>query len=79
MNLPLRQAWIGSLVEKKLMMNAIALYVTAFNLARILGPAAAGFIMDRIGVGACYLINAGLFFCALFGLFFVSPVVSDTR
>lgn len=78
-NLPLRQAWISSLVDRDMVVNAVALYVTAFNLARVAGPAAAGFMMDGVGLGGCYLINAGLFFCALVGLAFVRPVAPERK
>ena len=70
-NLPLRQAWISSLVAEEMVVNAVALYSAAFNLARILGPAAAGFLMEGLGLGCCYALNAGLFLCALLGLAFV--------
>lgn len=70
-NLPLRQVWISSLVRKDLLVNAVGLYSLAFNLARIVGPAAAGFLMDGYGLGCCYLINAVLFLCALIGIAFV--------
>jgi MFS family permease len=70
-NLPLRQAWISSLVAEEMVVNAVALYSAAFNLARILGPAATGFLMEGLGLGCCYALNAGLFLCALLGLAFV--------
>src|SRR5699024_11088850 len=70
-NLPLRQAWISSLVAGEMVVNAVALYSAAFNLARILGPAAASFLMEGLGLGCCYALNAGLFLCALLGLAFV--------
>ena len=50
-NLPLRQAWISSLVAEEMVVNAVALYSAAFNLARILGPAATGFLMEGLGLG----------------------------
>ena len=76
-NLPLRQAWISSLVPRDLMVNAVALYSSAFNLARIVGPAVAGFVMNGLGLGFCYAMNAALFTVALIGLTFVHPIYSD--
>jgi MFS family permease len=43
--------------EKSLLANAVALNSTAFNLARMIGPALAGFIVKRWGEGVCFIIN----------------------
>lgn len=43
--------------EKSMLANAVALNSTAFNLARMIGPALAGFIVKRWGEGVCFIIN----------------------
>jgi MFS family permease len=53
-----RQAMMSEIVpEKDDLPNAIALYSSAFNVARLLGPALAGFILSTIGEQACFFIN----------------------
>ena len=39
---PTRQALIAEIVDREDLMNAIALSSSAFNLARVIGPAIAG-------------------------------------
>jgi MFS family permease len=57
-DLPARQAFLGEVVSKGDITNAIALNSTAFNGARIIGPLIAGFIISHIGIPACFYINA---------------------
>ncbi len=64
-DMPARQTFVVELVEKKDEKgNAIALNSMMFNLARILGPSAAGFIIAGFGEGVCFLLN-GLSFLAV--------------
>ncbi|HHT62933.1 MAG: MFS transporter [Bacillota bacterium] len=70
-NLPLRHVFINELVDKEDLMNAVALYSTAFNFARIVGPALAGFVMAGLGIGICYLINSATFLIVVASLFFI--------
>ena len=71
-------------------MNAVALYSTAFNFARIVGPAIAGFMMAGFGIGVCYLFNSCAFLSVVCGLFLIKKqgdihqrvshtVISDIR
>lgn len=69
-----RQAMIIELVGRESLPNALALQSTAFNLARILGPAlAAPFIvlLGNQGEGWAFLGNGVSYLCILFGLFFM--------
>lgn len=53
-----RQAMMAEIVpDKDDLPNAIALNSSAFNIARLLGPAFAGFILSTIGEFACFFIN----------------------
>lgn len=54
---PARQAFVGELVEEKDLANAVALNSTSFNGARLVGPAAAGFLIAGVGIGWAFLLN----------------------
>jgi MFS family permease len=54
---PARQAFVGELVEEKDLANAVALNSTSFNGARLVGPAAAGFLIAGVGIGWAFLVN----------------------
>jgi len=57
-DMPTRQALVVSFVERRDHLgNAIALNSSLFNLARLVGPALAGFVIASFGAGACYLID----------------------
>lgn len=58
LDFPARQAMVGELVGKDLVMNAVALNSSLFNAARIVGPALAGLIMGAWGIGWCFALNA---------------------
>ena len=73
---PTRQSFIIELVGKRDLMNAIVLNSTAFNGARIVGPAVAGFAIDHLGMAPCFLINAASFLAVICGL--LSLRVDDT-
>jgi MFS family permease len=49
--------------------NAIALYSSTFNVARLLGPALAGFILSTVGEDACFFINFLSYIMVLLCLF----------
>jgi len=56
---PARQTLTYQLVEdKSLVDNVIALNSVTFNLARLIGPAIAGFIIAAWGPGVCFTIDA---------------------
>jgi predicted MFS family arabinose efflux permease len=60
-DLPVRQAFVVELAGRADVTSAVALNSAAFNVARIAGPAAAGFLIARAGVAPAYFINAGAF------------------
>lgn len=67
-DIPLRQSFIVDMVGKDDLMNAIAINTSVFNGARVLGPAAAGFLIGPLGVGACFFINGVSYLAVLAGL-----------
>jgi MFS family permease len=65
-DLPMRQAFIVELVGRADVGNAVALNSTAFNVARIIGPAFGGLAIAAVGIAWCFLLN-GLSFIAVIG------------
>jgi MFS family permease len=58
-DMPTRQSFLVEMVEeKKDLGNAIAINSSMVNLARLLGPSAAGLLIAAFGEGTCFLINA---------------------
>jgi MFS family permease len=60
---PARQTFVGELVERKDLPNAVALNSASFNGARLIGPAVAGLSVAAFGSGWVFLLN-GLSFAA---------------
>ena len=61
LNGPARQAIVADLVERDDMMNAVALHNMVNQTGQIIGPAAAGGIIELAGIGPTLLVNAGLY------------------
>lgn len=67
-DIPARQSFVADVVEREDLPNAIGLYSSAFNGARVIGPALAGLLVAAVGEGWCFLINALSFVPVLIGL-----------
>jgi len=67
-DLPVRQAFVVELAGRADVTSAVALNSAAFNVARIVGPAAAGLLIARAGVAPAYFINAGAFVVVIVAL-----------
>jgi len=67
-DIPARQAFIVDLAGKDDLMNAIALNSSAFNAARVIGPAVAGVLIGALGVGACFFLNGVSYLAVIAGL-----------
>ncbi|TXK19023.1 MFS transporter [Homoserinibacter sp. GY 40078] len=65
---PARQAFVGELVDGRLLANAVALNAASFNGARLIGPAVAGILVAAVGSGWVFIINAGTFVAMLAAL-----------
>ena len=61
MNQPVRTSIIPELVGKDRMLNAITLNSMAINGTRFIGPAAVAFLIGWQGVGAAYIVSAGMY------------------
>ncbi len=57
-DVPTRQAFTIEMVGREDLRNAIALNSVMFNLARIIGPGAAGLLVALAGEGVCFALNA---------------------
>jgi MFS family permease len=64
LDMPARQSFIVEMTSKDDLTNAIALNSATFNGARMVGPAVAGFLVDRFGVAPAFGVN-GLSFVAV--------------
>jgi MFS family permease len=67
-DVPARQSLQVELVGKDDLLDAIALNSSGFNLARIIGPAIAAFIIARAGLAWCFGVNAVSYLAVLIGL-----------
>ena len=66
--IPTRQAFVPSLVDRDDIPNAVALNSILFNCCRLAGPALAGVVIAQVGEGWCLLANAALFAPVLISL-----------
>ncbi len=57
-DVPTRQAFTIDMVGREDLRNAISLNSVMFNLARIIGPTAAGLLVAVAGEGVCFAINS---------------------
>ena len=57
----MRSTFISELVPKESLPNAVGLNSTAFNIARLIGPAVAGVLIAAVGPGWVFVINFGIF------------------
>src|SRR6201985_1300469 len=58
-DVPARQSLVYDMVDDKSdLPNALALNSSMVNLSRIIGPAIAGIVLETLGDGACFLLNA---------------------
>ncbi|MGK0222091.1 MAG: MFS family permease [Limisphaerales bacterium] len=92
LSIPARTAFIPELVGERLMFNAMAFNTAAWNLARILGPALAGFMIamfaggdttSEFGVGLVYIVLSVLYFVSSLTVLLIkhdgNPTPRDTQ
>jgi len=62
-NMPSRQAFIGQLVSRNRLMNAVALNNAGMNFCRVIGPSIAGALIavPFVGAGGVYVIMAAMY------------------
>lgn len=73
-DMPIRQSFFSELVEKKDLVNAIALNSAIVNVARIIGPALSGLLIVYFGAAFCFLLNGVSFIAVLIGLIMIKPI-----
>ena len=68
-DVPARQSMVHHMVDNKEdLPNAIALNSSMANLARMIGPAISGIVLEKFGAGTCFLINALSFLAVIISL-----------
>jgi len=76
LNMPARMALVADLVERKDMMNAVALHTMVNQTGQIIGPALAGGIIELAGIGPTLLVNAGLYLAGIVFLLMIRNLPS---
>ena len=68
-DVPARQSMVNEMIDNKDdLPNAIALNSSMVNLARLIGPAISGIVLEKLGAGTCFLINAFSFTAVIISL-----------
>ena len=67
-DVPVRQSFNAEMVSSEDLPNAIALNSTAFNSARVAGPALGGYLIHILGLAGCFFANALSYGALLWGL-----------
>jgi MFS family permease len=71
LEMPTRQSYLVEMVGREDLMNAIALNSSIFNMARVIGPAIAGVVINSIGEGPAFLANGVSFIAVIVGLLLI--------
>jgi MFS family permease len=78
-DMPTRQAFVIKMVNRKDLMNAIALNSSLFNSARIFGPLVAGALMHWVGAAYCFTANGLSFLAVVIALVMIRVAESPNR
>ncbi|MDQ6797697.1 MAG: MFS transporter [Actinomycetota bacterium] len=65
---PARQTFVHEMVGAHELPNAVTLNSVMVNVARSVGPAVAGVLIATVGLGPCFLLNAGSYLAVLLAL-----------
>jgi MFS family permease len=65
---PARQSFVSEVVGPSLVRNAVTFNSTLVNVARVLGPTIAAVVVDTVGIGWCFVINAVSFLAVIASL-----------
>ncbi len=78
-DIPARQTMIHDVVDKEeYLQSALSLNSAMANIAKLLGPALSGIILEEFGAGICFLVNAASFGGVILSLAFMKlppPVI----
>jgi MFS family permease len=72
LNLPAWQAFVSELVPRQYLMSAITLNSAQFNVARLVGPLVAGFVVNAWGAGWAFTINTVTYVAVIGSLIIIS-------
>src|SRR5438309_6480996 len=75
-DLPTRQALVADLVERDLVVNAVALGAAAMSATRIVGPSVAGLLIGFAGPAVCFGFLALAYLAPIAVLLYVIPSVA---
>jgi MFS family permease len=78
-DMPSRQAFVVDMVGKDDLVNAIALNSSLFNVARIIGPSIAGFLMAWKGAAWCFGVDAVSYLAVIGGLSMMRDIPKVAR
>jgi MFS family permease len=78
-DLPSRQALVADLVERELVVSAVALGSVAMSACRIIGPALAGQLLVTVGPGFCFVTLALAYLVPITVLLTVIPDIPPLR
>ena len=70
---PARQIFVGDLVPRAKLSNAVGLNSASFNAARLIGPASAGLLIALIGTGWVFILNGVTFGATIVALVLMRP------
>ncbi len=76
---PLRRSFVTEMVTAEDIPNAVVLYSTTVNVARIFGPALAGLLVATLGYGWCFTIDAASYLAVLACLYLMRPAELHRR
>lgn len=68
---PSRLTFVSDIVGKEDLTNAVALNASAYNSARVIGPALAGLLIAGVGEAGCFFINALTYLVFILALVFM--------
>jgi MFS family permease len=78
-DMPGRQSFLVQMVEDKLDLgNAIALNSSMVNIARLVGPALAGFVIGSMGEGYCFLVDGISYLAVIASLLMMRVAVAPS-
>jgi MFS family permease len=67
--MPARQPMVHEIINDKAdLSNALALNSSMVNLARVVGPAMSGLVLQKLGAGICFSLNALSFVAVIISL-----------
>ena len=72
-DLPTRQALVADLVERDLVVNAVALGAAAMSATRIVGPSLAGVLIGLAGPAVCFGVLSIAYLAPILVLLFIVP------